>query len=746
MKGHVVAALALVLCLFGASARGQSVPPRATPDNPAAMPWMDTALDADRRARLMVDAMTPAEKLQLVHGQRDTVPPYVPPADSNGGAGFVRGIARLGLPNLNLADSSVGVTRGAVRSRYATLMPSTVAEAASWDPQIAEDYGALIGRELRAQGYNASLSGGVNLIREPRNGRVFEYRSEDPVLSGLMAGRFLRGLQDQKVLGDLKHYAFNDQETGRQVGDVRLSRVDARESDLLAFEIAIRDGDPAMVMCAYNKFETHWACENRYLLDQVLKRDWGFKGFILSDWGGTHSTGKAALAGLDQEQPGQIFFGAGLAGAIDTGVVSAARLDEMARRIVRTMIAHGVVDLPPKPMVVDVIAGLATAQRVAEAGVVLLKNDGVLPLVRTARSIVVIGSHADVGVLTGGGSGQVDPPGGNAVKANEDVVDFGAAGSFSRSPVWYPSSPLAALRAMLPEARIAFDDGSDPTRAAAAARGADIAIVFVNQPAMEGRDAATLALPGDQDVLVAAVAAANPHNVVVMETGGPITMPWIDAVPAIVAAWYPGARGGEAMARLLTGAVNFTGKLPMTFVRSEADLPNPVIPGSTLGKLAVKNLDGTPMLFGGKPVTKLPPFAITYPEGADVGYRWFERDGRRPLFAFGHGLSYTRYAYADLTVDATRATFTVRNVGNEAGTEIAQVYATVPGRSTARMVGWARVLLEPGEARTVVVPFEPLAMSTFDGKADRWVRPRGRYRIEVGGSSADRPLTRSIRF
>ncbi|WP_404477502.1 glycoside hydrolase family 3 C-terminal domain-containing protein [Novosphingobium sp. BL-52-GroH] len=715
-----------------------------------AAPWLDRTLDADRRAAVMVAAMTRAEKLQLVHGERSTVPPYAPPAGSNGGAGFVPGIARLGLPALNLADSSVGVARGAARSRYSTLMPSTIAEAASWDPEIARDYGALIGRELRAQGYNASLSGGINLVREPRNGRLFEYRSEDPVLSGIMAGQFLRGLQAQNVIGDLKHFAFNDQETGRQVGDVQLGRTDARESDLLAFEIAVRDGDPGMVMCAYNKFETHWACENDYLLNQVLKRDWGFQGFVLSDWGGAHSTAAAALAGLDQEQPGGRFFAQSLDRAIESGEIPEARLDDMARRIVRTMIASGVVDNPPKPMVVDVAAGLDTAQRVAEAGMVLLKNDGVLPLAGSpgsiSLSILLVGSHANVGVLTGGGSGQVDPPGGNAVKGDEDIVDLGVAGSFSRSPVWYPSSPLAALRAALPRAAIGYDDGTDPVRAAAAARSADVVIAFVNQPAMEGSDAATLALPAGQDALVATLAEANRHTVVVLETGGPVTMPWISSVSAVVEAWYPGARGGEALARLLTGQINFAGKLPVTFPRSEADLPNPVVPGSTLQSLPVRTADGKPLTFGGKPVTTLPPFAITYPEKSDVGYRWFERTGRQPLFAFGHGLSYTRFRFADLRIEPTRATFTLRNVGDRAGTEIAQIYATVPGRRTARLAGWARVELAPGEARTIVAPFEPLAMATFDPKAGRWVRAKGRYRIVVAGSSRDGALAGSIRI
>ena len=323
------------------------------PKKTATMPWMDRNLSPDRRADLVVEQLTQDEKLQLVHGigwgvLRAGAP--VPPED-NGGAGYVEGIKRLGIPDINLADSAVGVRMSALHGRYSTLLPSTLGAASSWDTDAAFLYGTVIGRELRAQGYNMSIGGGVNLTREPRNGRNFEYAGEDPLLAGRMTGNLAKGVQAQQIMGDIKHYAFNDQETGRNILNVILDKKAMRESDLLAFEIAIGIANPAGVMCSYNKVNGDWACENDYLLNQVLKKDFGFKGFVLSDWEGTHSTVKAALAGLDQEQPGFPYFGDELKKAIAIGQVPQARLDDMVHRILRSMFAAGVIDNPPVPMV-----------------------------------------------------------------------------------------------------------------------------------------------------------------------------------------------------------------------------------------------------------------------------------------------------------------------------------------------------------------------------------------------------------
>jgi beta-glucosidase len=621
-------------------------------------------------------------------------------------------------------------------------MPSTIGEAATWDPKLAYDYGALIGRELRAQGYNVSLAGGVNIMREPRNGRSFEYRAEDPVLTGVLAASAIRGLQDQHVIGDIKHYAVNAQETGRYVGNAVLDEKSLRESDLLAFEIGVKQGQPGMVMCSYNKVNRDWACENDYLLNRVLKQDWGFKGWVISDWNGTHSTAKAALAGLDQEQPGQVYFGDALKTAIAAGAVPQARLDDAVRRILRTEFASGIVDDPPTPQVVDVFAGLETAQRVAEAGAVLLKNQSnALPLAATARTIVVIGSHADVGVLTGGGSAQVDVPGGSAVKT-------AALPSGQRAPQWFPSSPLKAIAALAPNAKVTFNAGDDHQAAAAAAKSADVAIVFANQPSSEGADHVNLSLPDNQDALIAAVAGANPRTIVVLETGGPVTMPWADSVAAIVEAWYPGARGGEAIANLLFGAVNFNGKLPVTFPRSEADLPLPVLAGSMLTPIPQELAPGQSAVNGlGQRRMTLPAFDIAYPEKAAVGYKWYEARRKTPLFAFGHGLSYTNYAYSGLSATQAQAQFTLANTGSRPGEEIAQVYATIPGKGQARrLVGWSKVALKPGETKTVTVPIDPLYLSVWDVQARAWKLQPGAYRLSVGGASDSTPLAAEFKI
>jgi beta-glucosidase len=663
---------------------------------------------------------------------------------SNGGAGFVPGIPRLGIPDLNMADSAVGVTRGGSRSRYSTALPSTVAEAASWDPKLAYDYGALIGRELRDQGYNVSLGGGVNITREPRNGRLFEYQGEDPVLAGKMVGQLMKGLQDQHIIGDLKHYALNDQETGRNIASANLDKRSMRETDLLAFEIGLKESGAGMVMGSYNRVNGDYACENSYLLTTVLKQAWGFKGWVLSDWGGTHSTVKAALAGLDQEMPGGQHFGDALKQAVASGEVPLARLNDMVHRILRTEFAVGVVDDPPVPKVADVFGGLEVAQRVAEQGTVLLKNTGgLLPLnAASLKSIAVIGSHADVGVLSGGGSAQVDPPGGNAVPPPPGGRRRGFGG-FGGGPVWYPSSPLKAIRAKAPTAKVEYNAGTDPAAAAALAKASRVALVFVHQPASEGRDLPSLSLPDNQDQLVSAVVAANPRTIVVLETGGPVTMPWIDRVSAVLAAWYPGIRGAEAIANLLFGDVNPSAKLPITFARTEADLPHPQIPGSRIEEQPAPGGGGG---FGGFG-RRLPPFDINYTEGLKVGYKWFDAEDKQPLFPFGHGLSYTTFAYSGLKASPKEVTFTVKNTGRRAGAEIAQVYVGLPTSANEppkRLVAWEKVPLAPGEARTIRLALDPKLLSTFNVEKDGWELVPGDYQVFVGGSSRNAPLVGSV--
>lgn len=699
----------------------------------ASMPWMNKALPPEQRADMVLHEMTLDEKIQMVHGLgwgvlREGAPI---PARSNFGAGFMAGIDRLRIPDINLADSAVGIRMAAYQGRYATLLPSTLGAASSWDIDSAFLYGTVIGRELRAQGFNMTIGGGVDITREPRNGRNFEYAGEDPVLAGTLTGNLEKGVLSQHVMNDIKHYAFNDQETGRTVVNVLLGRKAARESDLLAFEIAIGIADPSGVMCSYNLYEGDYACENDYLLNKVLKKDFKFKGWVLSDWGGTHSTVKAALHGLDQEMPGDDnYFNEPLKKAVEGGQVPMARLDDMVHRILRSMFAAGVVDEPPVRSVVNPFKGRDDAQHIEEESIVLLKNSGVLPLQAGASgSIALIGSHADVGVLSGSGSAQVDAPGGNAIDPRAGGAKWGEA-------VYFPSSPLQYIREKAAKASVEYNDGKDVTAAARFAKSAETAIVFVNQPMSEGRDAATLSLPDDQDALVEAVAAANPNTVVVLETGGPVSMPWIGRVKGVVEMWYPGIGGAQALANVLFGIVNPSGKLPVTFAKDDAQLPHPAVPGIEV----LKHVRGD----------KHPPFDLNYTEGAEVGYKWFEATNKQPLFPFGFGLSYTSYAYSGLTVENAGRTvhFTVRNTGDRAGTEIAQVYIALPATAKERykrLVAWQRVQLAPGESKDVTLTMDPLYLSVFNVEKDGWELLPGEYKVMAGASSSDTALHGTLR-
>ncbi len=715
----------------------QFTPPAKKPKGP----WMDSTLSPDKRADLVIAAMTLDEKISLLHGGgwgMIFADPNAPPSKSLGNAGFIPGIPRLGIPDLQIADAAVGVTHSAAFGRYSTALPSGIAEASSWDLNLARDYGALIGRELRNQGYNMSLGGGLDITREARNGRNFEYRGEDPILAGKLVGAEMKALQSEGILGDIKHYAMNDQENGRSYVNVHIGKRAMRESDLLAFEIAVKESGAAAVMCSYNLLNGDYACENSYLLTDVLKKDFGFQGFVISDWGATHSTAKAANAGLDMEMPTSKYFGDALKQAVEKGDVPMSRLDDMLHRILRSEFAVGLIDNHPERQVPDVFAGLEVAQRVAEQSMVLLKNsDGQLPLSATpVKSIAVIGSHADVGVPSGGGSAKVDPMGGNAVPSPPGTPWF-------EESVWHRSSPLKAIQAKAPSSRVEFDSGSDVATAAKLAKSSDIAIVFVNQPASEGKDLPSLSLPDNQDALVNAIAAANPHTIVVLETGGPVTMPWIDKVSGVVEAWYPGMRGGEAIANILFGDVNPSAKLPVTFAKSEADLPHP--------KLAMQpppreGEEGE--MFPGVPIKENHHrFDLTFDEGLKVGYKWFDAEDKQPLFPFGYGLSYTSYSYSGLKENTSSITFAVKNTGPRAGAEIAQAYVTLPrsaGEPFKRLVAWEKIPLAPGESKVVTLPLDKHYLSIFDEGKNGWELVPGDYTVQVGGSSRDLPLRASM--
>jgi beta-glucosidase len=681
---------------------------------------------ADERAARMVEGMTLEEKIQTVFGYfatdfkpKNHIAPKEARRDS---AGYVPGVARIGLPPQWQADAGVGVaTQSSSKQPYErTALPSGLATAATWNPALAYAAGAMIGKEARQSGYNVMLAGGVNLMRDPRNGRNFEYAGEDPLLAGVMAGEQIRGIQSNHIIATVKHFAYNGQETKRFTVSSELGDAAARMSDLLAFQIAIERGDPGSVMCAYNRVNGVYSCENPYLLNEVLKQDWGYKGYVMSDWGAVHSTIPSANAGLDQQSgwpfDHSAYFSDALREAVTNGHVPQQRLDDMVRRIVRAMFKHGVMDHPvgiePEASI-DFGAHAAVTQAGSEEAMVLLKNSGaLLPLAAGARSIAIIGGHADKGVLSGGGSSQVHAHGGMAVP-NEGPAEFPGP------MVYHPSSPMQALAARS-KARLAYLDGKDIAAAATLAAASDVAIVFATQWTAESVDAPSLSLPDGQDELIAAVARASPRTVVVLETGGPVAMPWLANVGAVLQAWYPGTRGGVAIARVLSGEVNPSGHLPATFPASEAQLPRPTIEADQ--QRADYNI-----------------------EGAAVGYKWHDLTGRKPLFAFGHGLSYTSFAYSGLAAqfkDGTLSvTFSVKNTGARAGKAVPQIYvAPLAGgwEAPQRLGGWDKMALQPGAGATTTVKIDPRLLGVYDSASKTWRVAAGGYMVTLA-SAADAP-------
>ena len=712
-------------------------------------PWMNPKLSPEERADMVLKQLTLDEKLALLHGNGMAhAPQWQMPLShlANGGAGYVEGVKRLGIPPLLISDAGYGVRDSGANGRYSTAMTSSLGAAASWDQDSACEFGTVIGQELRAQGFNMTLGGGVDLAREPRNGRTFEYAGEDPLLAGTVVGNLMKCEQAQHVVGDVKHYVMNDQETGRFFMNAVISKRAMQESDLLAFHIAISIANPGAVMCSYNRINGDFGCENSYTLRDVLEHDWGFKGFVISDWGGTHSTEKASAAGLDQEQPMADFFGPKLKEAVKAGKVPQSEIDDHVRRILYAEFLSGIIDDPPQPGVVDVEKGFAVSQRLEEKSIVLLKNSPtVLPIDPSkVHTIAIIGGHADVGMISGGGSAQVDPPGGNA------IMPPGKGATIWQKPVWFPTSPLKALQTKLPNAKLDFDPGTDTKSAANLAKSADLAIVFAYQWLAEDMDVPSLSLPNSQDALIEQVAAANPHTIVVLETGTAVTMPWIDKVAGVVEAWYAGSSGHKALANVLVGDVNPTGKLPLSFPKSEADLPHPdapKIPSESQVRAGDVADNGAPTANASAHAG----YAVHYDEGPEVGYKWYEAQNKKPLFPFGFGLSYTTYAYSALSIDssARKARFTVKNTGRRPGTEIAEVYARLPKGSDQgfkRLAGWQRISLAPGQSQTVEVVIDPRVLQTFDETSNGWTLTPGEYAVSVGSASDDTPLSGTLRI
>jgi beta-glucosidase len=665
-------------------------------------PWMNRSLSAGKRAELLLRAMTLDDKIALLHGTS-----YPTPIKAY--AGYIPPNPRLGIPALRLGDGRAGVGDGA---KDVTLLPAPIAAAASWDTTLVNAYGKVLGEEEWGKGANVALGPTMDIVRVPEWGRSFETYGEDPYLNGQMAAVEIKGIQSQGPIANANMYLTMNQETNRFHSNSVVDERTLQEIYLPPFQSAIQQGEVGTFMCAYVKTNGVYSCENPHLLSDFLRKELHFDGWVMSDWGATHSTLASANAGLDQEMPSGRYYGQPLKEAIEKGALSMATLNEHVRRILVTMFRYGLFD---KPHSGNWNANVRStghdlfSRRVAEQGTVLLKNEGdILPLTGKL-SIAVIG-------VAGGSKPEAE----------------GRGSSYVVAP--YVVSPLDGIRSHAGKGiPVSYADGSNLRQAVRLARAARVAIVFASAGQSEGADRPNLELPGNQDKLISTVAAANHNTVVVLNTGGPVLMPWINQVRAVVEAWYPGQEDGNAIAAILFGDVSPSGKLPLTFPRTAAEVPT-----------------STPRQWPGVNGRS------DYSEKLDVGYRWYDATGAQPLFPFGYGLSYTTFQLSHLALTPRKlagiprpsdsrvtASVTVTNTGRRGGAAVIEAYVHQPpdnGEPPRQLCGFTKVSLKPGETKRVTLSLSARAFSMYNQALHRWTSPPGIYRILVGTSSRNLPL------
>jgi beta-glucosidase len=653
----------------------------------------------EARAAALVAQMTLDEKISQVHTTG---------TGAGGISRLVPGVPRLGIPDFLITNGPAGVGTGAVPTQpKATALPAPVALAAGFDTGLARQYGVVEGRETGNVGHSLIEAPDVNMVRVYRNGRAFENYGEDPYLAGRLATANILGIQSQGVLAEVKHYTANDQETNRKTIQEQIDDRTLHEIHLPAFEDAVKQGHVASVMCAYPAVNGGFMCENKHLIDDVLRGQWGFGGFVQSDASATHGAVASADAGQDLELRDNGPYDEELKQAVLAGTVSTAQLDRMIVRRLAIEIRAGLFDHPRTVTPIDAAAGGAVARTIAEQTAVLLKNDTrTLPLdAEKPHSIAVVGPYAQTVHPGGGGSSHVNP--------------------------LYTVSPVDAITERAGGGvTVRGADGSDVAAAARLAGSSDVAVVIVGDVEKEGSDRPNLSLTGNQDELVRSVVAANPHTIVVLNSGAPVLLPWADTVPAILETWYPGEEDGHALASLLFGDVNPSGKLPVTFPRTEDQTP-------------VSQPERYPGVGG----------VATYSEKLEVGYRWYDAQNQAPLYPFGYGLSYTSFAFSHLTVSRpsrngnVTVTVEVRNTGSRTGAEVAQVYVTDPasaGEPPRQLKGFAKVSLRPGRRKCVTLTLDRRAFSIWDVTAQNWTTVAGRYTVAVGDSSRNLPLSAPV--
>ena len=671
-------------------------------------PWVDSTASPAERAAMVVARMNLSQLDDMVHR---VLGPY---------EGNTVAIPSLCVPALAISDGPAGV---AVGMTGVTQLPAPVSAAATWDPSEVSQYGAVVGSELAGKGIDVGMGPTVNIVRDPRWGRAYESYGEDPYLSGQIAAADVEGVQSQGPVAMVKHFAVYNQETYRNTpaDDAIVTDRVIHEIYLPAFQAAVQQGGAGAVMCSYSTINGVDACQDPYLAN-ILFGQWHFGGYVQSDGGATHSTVAAANAGLeDMEGQTGVYFGAALKAAVRDGRVARSTLRKMAARVLTTMFRFGLFNRAhtgTKNTVVTSPAHVATARAVADEGTVLLKNSGaILPLSKSVPSIAVIGDDAGADAITSGG-------GTSLVLPSHLVTPYqGIAAAAGPAKVTYA------------QGNVPDEPDGDPglqAEAVAAARSASVAVVFAGLFEQEGEDLSGIDLSPAENQLIEAVSQANPNTVVVLNTGSAVTMPWLSSVKAVVEAWYPGQEDGDAIADILFGTVDPSGKLPVTFPVSLAD-----VPASTPAQWP--GVDG----------------AIQYSEGLLVGYRWYDAMGIAPLFAFGFGLSYTTFSFSDLRVTPPKvgsggtATVTadLTNTGKVTGADTVQAYVKDPasnGEPPRQLKGFDKVTLAPGRTARISIPLGPKSFSIWDSADQSWVEEPGQYRIMVGDSSDHLPLRKTV--
>lgn len=712
-----------------------SAPPAAAADDCTRVPWMNRTKSPTQRAHALLAASSLDQKLRWLdeHSANDparttftTARPREVPPEEFVPVTFTMPAQVACTPTIQYTDAPSAI---AGAGAGVTVFPANVSLSSSWNTALAREKGAAVAHEAWRKQRNVLLGPGIASGRDPRSGRTSEYLGEDPVLSGLMAGAYSRGVganDSEPVQSQLKHFVANEQETDRNNSSSNVDGRALRELYTLPYEIAIDRGDVGSVMCSFNQVNHDWACGSRLLLDTILRQEIGFDGWVVTDFGARHylTAGPPSLrAGLDQElNAWRYWTPMAIKEQIATGRLSVRDVDRAALRIVRAHIAAGLFDVPriaAPDADVSTPQSEALARRLAEQGAVLLKNDGALPLSGSARRIAVIGPTA----------------------ANTPAADdIDASSVCLHTAPNIPCTAVAPLDSIVARSRgpVVYNDGTDPAAAAEAARTADVAVVFGYYREGEFADRPNISLDGNGDALIAAVAAANPNTVVVLQTGGPVVMPWIDSVRGVLEVWYAGEQMGPAIAALLFGDVAPSGKLTHSFPRSEADLPTAGDPRRYPGTFS----DGSTVRAPGN----TEPRQVSYSEGLAVGYRWYGSRGIEPLFPFGHGLTYTTFAYSRLDVSYDRdlrIRFRVTNTGRRTGTETAQAYVELPASAhepSKRLLGWERVTLAPGQSRTVEIRISAAdlrdlhLLEYWNPRTERWTTAGGSYEVTVGTS------------